>query len=151
MIGSAPMSGSVPTPDHRRMLAQMADVLVAEGSGMPAASVVGVAGDLLDRCLDAAPSLAEPLTALLDEAQANGPDGPDGFCGFVRRLAQERPEDFAVLSTAVVGAYYLSAEVRSLIGYPGQQPSPLSTASEPEYLDMLERVHDRHRGYREGS
>lgn len=130
------------------MLAQMADVLVAEGSGMPAASAVGVAGELLDRCLDAAPSLAEPLTALLDEAQANGPDGPDGF---VRRLAQERPEDFAVLSTVVVGAYYLSAEVRSLIGYPGQQPSPLSTASEPEYLDMLERVYDRHRGHREGS
>ena len=38
-----------------------------------------------------------------------------------------------------------------MIGYPGQQPSPLSTAAEPDYLDMLERVCDRHAGYRECS
>ena len=61
----------------------------------------------------------------------------------------DRPGDFAVLSTTVVGAYYLSDEVRGLIGYPGQQPTPLSVAAEPDYLDMLERVYDRHPGYRE--
>jgi len=128
---------------QRAMLAEIADVLVGEGLGMPAASTVGVAGDLLDRTLAAAPVLAEPLLALLEEAP---PDAPGAF---VRQLAADRPEDFAVLSTAVVGAYYLSPEVRELIGYPGQQPSPLSTAGEPDYLDMLERVYERHPGYRE--
>ena len=136
------MSGSGPTPAHRLMLARLADILVAQGLGMPAASTVGVADDLLDRCLAAAPSLCEPVLALLDEAPA------DGLDTFVRRLAVDRPDDFAVLSTTVVGAYYLSAEVRERIGYPGQQPSPLSAAAEPDYLDMLERVYDRHPGYR---
>ena len=137
------MNGSGPTAAQRRTLARLADVLVAEGLGMPSASAVGVADGLLDRFLDAAPSLAEPLAAVLDAVPA------DGIDAFVRRLAADRPDDFAVLSTAVVGAYYLSDEVRRLIGYPGQQPTPLSVAAEPDYLDMLERVYDRHPGYRE--
>lgn len=136
------MSDSRPSASQRAALAEIADVLVAAGSGMPAASTVGVAGDLLDRTLAAAPVLAEPLLALLDEAPAAGPEA------FVRRLAADRPDDFAVLSTAVIGAYYLSPEVRDLIGYPGQQPGPLSVAGEPDYLAMLERVHERHPGYR---
>ena len=130
------------TAAQRGTLSALADVLVAEGRGMPAASTVGVAGELLDRTLDAAPALAEPLLALLDEAPADDPDV------YLRDLAAERPDDFAVLSTTVVGAYYLSPEVRELIGYPGQEPSPLSVAVEPEYLDMLERVYERHPGYR---
>lgn len=131
------------TASQRAVLSRLADVLVAEGRGMPAASAVGVAGELLDRCLEAAPVLAGPLLALLDEAPRGAPDS------YVRHLAADRPDDFAVLSTAVVGAYYLSAEVRDLIGYPGQQPNPVSVAGEPEYLAMLERVHERHPGYRE--
>lgn len=137
------MSDSEPTPPQRATFALLADVLVAEGLGMPAASTVGVADGLLDRCLEAAPVLAEPLRALLDEAAADDPDV------FVQGLSEHRPDDFAVLSTTVVGAYFLSDDVRRLIGYPGQQPSPLSIAAEPEYLEMLERVHDRHPGYRE--
>ncbi|MCE2510950.1 MAG: hypothetical protein J4F50_00050 [Acidimicrobiia bacterium] len=137
------MSDSGPTSAQRLTLAGLADILVAEGLGMPAASAVGVADRLLDRCLDAAPALAGPLMALLDEAPA------DGLAAFARRLAASRPDDFAVLSTTVVGAYYLSADVRELIGYPGQQPSPMSVAAEPEYVEMLERVYDRHPGYRE--
>lgn len=131
------------TASQRTMLSRLADVLVAEGRGMPAASAVGIAEDLLDRCLEAAPVLVEPLLALLDEAPADAPDA------YVRDLAADRPDDFAVLSTAVVGAYYLSPDVRHLIGYPGQQPSPLSAAAEPDYLEMLERVYERHPGYRE--
>ncbi|MYH95957.1 MAG: hypothetical protein F4129_05535 [Acidimicrobiia bacterium] len=137
------MSGTWPTQTQRLTLAQLADILVAEGLGMPAASAVGVADGLLDRCLDAAPALAEPLKALLDEAQHSEPDA------FARQLAEHRPDDFTVLSTAVVGAYFLSAQVRRLIGYPGQQPSPLSVAGEPDYLDMLERVYERHPGHQE--
>ena len=136
------MSDAALTPAQRRTLARLADVLVAEGLGMPSASSVGVADGLVDRCLEAAPVLAAPLAVLLDEAPE------DGMAAYVRRLEADRPDDFGVLSTTVVGAYFLSVEVRRLIGYPGQQPSPLSVAAEPDYLDMLERVHDRHPGYR---
>ncbi|WP_420639299.1 hypothetical protein [Candidatus Poriferisocius sp.] len=136
------MSRAGLTAARRRRFARMADVLVAEGHGMPAASTVGVAEELLDRCLAAVPSLREPLLNLLD----NAPD--EGLDAFVRGLASARPEGFAVLSTTVVGAYYLSPEVRERIGYPGQQPRPFSVADEPDYLDLLERVYERHPGYR---
>ncbi len=132
-----------PTAAQRATLAELADVLVAEAHGMPAASAVGAADELLDRCLDAAPVLAATLLAVLDDAP------PGDAEAFARGLAADRPDDFAVLSVTVVGAYYLSAEVRELIGYPGQEPSPLAVAAEPEYLDMLERVYERHPGYRE--
>ena len=137
------MNGTLLTRAQRLMLARLADILVAEGHGMPAASTVGVADGLLDRCLAAAPSLTQPLVALLDDVPA------DGLDDFLRRLEVEHPDDFTVLSTAVVGAYYLSPDVRELIGYPGQRPSPFSVAAEPEYLDMLERVVERHPGFRE--
>jgi len=137
------VSPAAPTAEQRRVLARLADVLVADGDGMPAASTVNVAGELLDRCLEAAPVLAAPLLVLLDEAPSDAADA------YVRRLDADRPDDFAVLSTVVVGAYYLSPQVRALIGYPGQEPSPLTAAAEPDYLDMLERVYERHPGYRE--
>ena len=137
------MTGTRLAESQRAVLTRLADVLIAAGRGMPAASAVGVSGELIDRCLEAAPVLAAPLGAVLDEPDADAPEE------FVRQLAAHRPDDFAVLSTAVVGAYYLSGEVRDLIGYPGQQPNPLTVAGEPEYLDMLERVYERHPGYRE--
>lgn len=122
----------------------LADVLIAEGHGKPAASAVSIGGELLDRTLEAVPGLAGPLRTLLDEARRRNPED------FARLLHSERPGDFAVLSAAVAGAYYLSPLVREMIGYPGQAPAPLSTAATPEYVTggMLERVYDRHPGYR---
>lgn len=131
--------------DRRRVLAGLADALIAEGAGKPSATAAGAAGELMDRCLEAVPSLQTPLAAVLDEAAGRDPGR------FARRLAEERPDDFTVLSTAVVGAYYLSPQVRKLIGYPGQEANPLSLAAAPEYLEngMLERVYERHPGWRE--
>ena len=138
------MNSSV-SEERRRVLAGLADALIAEGSGKPSASAAGVPGELLDRCLEAVPSLRSPLMAILDEAEGRDPDE------FARELYARRPEDFTVLSTSVMGAYYLSPEVRKLIGYPGQAANPLSLAAAPEYLEngMLERVYERHPGYRE--
>ena len=82
--------------------------------------------------------------AILDEAAGCDPRR------FVRELDAERPEDLAVLSTAVAGAYFLNPQVREMIGYPGQEASPLSLAAVPEYVEngMLERVYERHPGFR---
>lgn len=131
--------------DRRRVLAGLADALIAEGAGKPSATAAGATEELMDRCLEAAPSLQAPLAAVLDEAAGWDPGR------FVRRLAAERPDEFTVLTNAVVGAYYLSPEVRELIGYPGQEANPPSPAAAPEYLEngMLERVYERHPGWRE--
>ncbi len=51
------MTGSL-TTQRRAVFESLADVLIAEGAGKPAASSVGIGGDLLDRTLQAVPSLA---------------------------------------------------------------------------------------------
>ena len=132
------------SPALRSVFEGLADVLIAEGHGKPVASAIGVGRDLLDRTLATLPSFSGPLLDILEEARDQDPDS------FARLLHSSRPTDFRVLATVTVGAYYLSPEVRRLIGYPGQAPAPLSTAGTPEYLTggMLERVYERHPGYR---
>ncbi len=138
------MSGAAATAAQRRTLDGLADVLIAAGAGKPSASEAGVSGELLDRALAVVPAWKEPLLAILDEAAGCDPRR------FVRELDADRPEDFAVLSTAVTGAYFLNPQVREIIGYPGQEASPLSLAAVPEYVEngMLERVYERHPGFR---
>lgn len=133
------------SPELRIVFERLADVLISEGHGKPSASAVGIAQELLDRALATLPSFAGPLLDLLEEARDSNPEA------FARLLHSSRPADFGVLTTVTIGAYYLSPEVRELIGYPGQVPAPLSTAGIPEYLadGMLERVYDRHPGYRD--
>ena len=132
------------SPELRSVFQGLADVLIAEGHGKPPASAVGISGDLLDRALATLPSFSGPLLDILEEARNQDPER------FARLLHASRPTDFRALATVTVGAYYLSPEVRSLIGYPGQAPAPLSTAGTPEYLTggMLERVYEHHPGYR---
>lgn len=131
-------------PELRTVFEGLADVLIAEGHGNPSASAVGVGRDLLDRALTTLPSFCRPFLDILEEARDENPET------FIRLLHSSRPADFRVLATVTIGAYYLSPEVRRLIGYPGQAPAPLSTAETPEYLTdgMLERVYERHPGYR---
>ena len=132
------------SPELRSVFEGLADVLIAEGHGNPSASAVGIGRGLLDRALSALPSFRGPFVDILEEAKDESPDT------FTRLLHSSRPADFRVLATVTIGAYYLSPEVRRLIGYPGQAPAPLSTAETPEYLTdgMLERVYERHPGYR---
>lgn len=132
------------SPELRTVFQRLADILIAEGHGKPPASAIGIGRDLLDRALATLPSFSGPLLDILEEAKDANPET------FTRLLHSSRPTDFRVLATVTVGAYYLSPEVRRLIGYPGQAPAPLSTAGTPEYLTngMLERVYERHPGYR---
>lgn len=132
------------SPELRSVFQRLADVLIAEGHGKPPASAVGIGRDLLDRTLAVLPSFSGPLTDILEEAKDQNPET------FTRLLHSSRPTDFRVLATVTMGAYYLSPKVRKLISYPGQAPAPLSIADTPDYLTngMLERVYERHPGYR---
>lgn len=104
--------------ESRATLAALADVLVPEAEGMPAASQVDVQGRWVDRVLRVRPDLAGELARVLGAARGHEPVAE------VARLQQEDPEGFAVLALAVTGAYYLHPRVRKLIGYPGQKKNP---------------------------
>ncbi len=104
--------------ESRATLAALADVLVPEAEGMPAASQVDVQGKWVDRVLKVRPDLAAELARVLGTARGREPVAE------VERLQHEDAGGFAVLALAVTGAYYLHPRIRKLIGYPGQKKNP---------------------------
>jgi hypothetical protein len=117
---------SPPTLD-RRTLAALADVLIPAADGMPAASEAGAAGEWLDEVLRVRGDLEAPLHSLLDRARGVDPAAE------VERLEHEEPDAFEALATAVAGAYFLNPDVRTLIGYPGQERRPIEPEDPPDY------------------
>ena len=54
--------------------------------------------------------------------------------GRLRELGENDVEARAALELAVAGGYYMSAEVRALIGYPGEEPAPVTPDAYPPYV-----------------
>lgn len=130
--------------DSRATLAALADVLVPEAEGMPAASRVDVQGKWVDRVLRVRTDLGPDLVRVLGEARGRDPVAE------VARLQQEDADGFAVLALAVTGAYYLNPRIRKLIGYPGQKPNPPYPDEAEYYLrdGLLDPVAARGQIYR---
>ena len=129
----------------RATLARLADVLIPAEDGMPSASEAGVAGPFLDDVLRARPDLAEDLIRLCRHAA-----GKDSAATIARIQAEGGPE-LAVLATVVPGGYFMNPEIRSRIGYPGQQAVPVETdvGHELEEGELLRSVRDRGTIYRD--
>jgi len=108
------------TPEQRRTLARLADVLIPASGGMPSASSVDVAGRQLDLVLHSRPDLAASLPPILDHV------GGRESLEAVAILERERPDDLVLLLQAVAGGYYMHDEVRQLLGYAGQEALTLS-------------------------
>lgn len=115
----------------RETLAGLADALIPEGDGMPSASQAGAAGELLDEVLAVRGDLEEPLAELTAAARGNDPAAE------VERLGNEDPPLFEALTTAVAGGYFLSADVRERLGYPGQQAKKLEDDFDQELLQPV--------------
>ena len=113
--------------DRRAVLAAVADVLIPKGDGMPSASEAGVAARWLDEVLRLRPDFGPPLAAVLDRVK--GVDPADA----VARVRAEDPAGFGVLAEIVAGGYFLNPEVRSAIGYPGQQSVPIEHEEPADY------------------
>lgn len=130
--------------DLRRRLAAVADLMIPAADGMPAASSVGVAGQQLDHVLRSRPDLADPLRAALQRPL------DDDINAWMSRLSEDDPTAFVALTTVVLAGYYLSADVRRLLGYGGQEPAEVSVAY-PEYVEegLLDAVLERGQRYRD--
>lgn len=124
------MEDNVTSDDiRRRTLAGLASVLIPGGRGMPSAADVDVAGKLTQRLLVVRPELAEPLADLLDWARDRRPDEA------VQSLRSQDKHAFAMLSFVVSGAYFLDAQVRASLHYPGPHRSMIRGEEAEEYVD----------------
>lgn len=128
----------------RATMAALADVLIPDAEGMPAASQADVQGKWLDRVLEARPDIAPTLARVLSEAHGRVPGDE------VRRLQDDDPGGFAALALAATGGYYMNPKVAKLIGYPGQKPNPPYPDEADYYLrdGILDHVIQRGRIYR---
>lgn len=128
----------------RTTFSGIADVLIPEAEGMPAASAVGVHKERLDHILALRPDLREAFFRGIASAHNRDP----------KSAAEElNAQDAAALSAIGLVAsagYYMSPRVRELIGYPGQEKRTYDAEAIPEYVanGMLKIVQDRGPIYR---
>jgi hypothetical protein len=145
-LGSVELGGGATTSEHlsdedRRRYGELADVLIPDAEGMPSASRAEVHTRWVDRALAARPDLLVGLRQALDLSAGLPAEAA------VEMLNSQHAPVFDALGTVTAGAYFLSPEIRQLIGYPGQVPQPIEDDVDT-YADLLERVLDRGPIYR---
>jgi len=124
----------------RRLFASMADILIPHAEGMPSASEVNVHGELLDHILGLRPDLRENFMRGISAGSERDPTEA------LNELNRSDPAALSAIGLVASAGYYMTPEVRRLIGYPGQEsrPDPDPDAV-PEYVanGMLQQVIDR--------
>ncbi len=133
------------TEAERQTFAALADVLIPEAEGMPAASQVGLQGAPLDQVLSLRPDLHDDFFRGL--AAAAGQEAAT----VLELLNQEDHKAIGAIGVAASAAYYMHPEVHRLLGYPGQTARPAEPEEENDYMhdDLLQPVIDRGPVYRE--
>jgi hypothetical protein len=125
---SNPAPTSIPfSSAERDQLRRIANALLPEAEGMPAAGAVGAADELLDWVLEVRPDLAPGLRRGLEADDISPED-------LLATLAVTDQAACEALILVVVGGYYHHPDVRQRIGYPGQVPTPVSGYAYPEYI-----------------
>jgi len=140
-----------PGPSHeldgelRDRLARLADGLIPEAGGMPAASSVDIAGTQLDSVIASRPDLVPGILRALGVAG----DVLDPI-RWSEALRVDDPSAYDALVTTIVAGYYMHPEIRRLLGYPGQVPQEINVGRLPDYAEegLLERVYERGPIYR---
>lgn len=124
----------------RGIFASLADILIPNAEGMPSASEVNVHGELLDHILGLRPDLQENFMRGI--AAADGRDPTTAL----NDLNKSDPAALTAIGLVASAGYYMTTEVRRLIGYPGQESRPEADPDAvPEYVanGMLQQVIDR--------
>lgn len=120
---------------QRAAFSDVAAHLIPAAHGMPSAAEV-IDDARLRFVLTARPDLIEPLSSALDAV----PQGQT--VERLRRLESEAPDRYGVVTFVVVASYYTDANVRRLIGYPGQERILPDPSFREAYLDegLLDEV-----------
>ncbi len=128
----------------RRAFVAIADVLIPAYGDMPAASEANVGGESLDRIL----TLRDDLKAAFIRGLRTTVGKPAAAAALA--LNDSDPTALATIGLVASAAYYMDPEVRLLIGYPGQDRSPIDPDAPPEYLrdNLLQPVIARGAIYR---
>jgi hypothetical protein len=114
--------------DELATLRAVADRLIPAAGGMPSAAEV-LSDARLRFALNARPDLLGPLHAALR------PELGDDVAGRLEALGRDEPATLGALQLVIVASYYTDAQVRDLIGYPGQMALDLRNFGYPAYLD----------------
>jgi len=114
--------------DTRTTFAAIADRLIPAAHGMPSAADV-VDDARLAFVLRARPDLAAPFREALRPDLGDDPDAR------LATLGRDEPANLAALQLVLVGGYYTDREVKSRIGYPGQEAIELRSWEIPPYLE----------------
>ncbi|MEO7147253.1 MAG: hypothetical protein ABIW81_06530 [Terrimesophilobacter sp.] len=123
--------------DEQRLsaIAAVADTLIPPADGFLSGAQAGIPGHCLNAAVEARPDLVPTLDEAVAEISA-GTSAPD----LVARWSTERPDSFDSLFLLVRGAYFLNHQVCQRLHYDGVTAHPLSQATAPDYLDLVETV-----------
>lgn len=138
--GTGPVPGAEAIGEAERgVFGRMAEVMLPGTDTMPSAGRAGVAGPGLDEVLAARPDLAEPLGRALRDL--GGSFSLEALAGYL----STDEEAYSALTLCVAAAYYLSPEVRDLIGYPGQEARSFDPYEYVGWIDegLLDPVTER--------
>jgi hypothetical protein len=132
-------------PPLRTLFGQVADLLIPAYKQFPAATAVGVHEALLDDVLRFRPDIVEAFFRGLARIDVGN------LSASINQLYRDDPDAFNALSLAASGGYYMAPQVRTALGYPGQEAVPYNPYEVADYLidHMLERVAQRGTIYRE--
>ncbi|CAB4916319.1 unannotated protein [freshwater metagenome] len=120
----------------REIYTKMADELIPNAEGMPSASEAKVPTEWIDRALEYRPDLQAGFIRALEFGKSKSPRDA------IQSLNADDSEAFDCLGVLTSGAYFLNPEVKKLIGYPGQVPSPANDDID-SYSEMLAQVVER--------
>jgi hypothetical protein len=109
------------TPRQHATLLAVADILIPGAGDDPKATAAPRYETWLERSLAARSESLAALSLILDELTREPRTHLEQG---LRQLHAIDDGGFQLLSSVVAGAYLMIPEVRSLIGYPGQHPSP---------------------------
>jgi choline dehydrogenase-like flavoprotein len=119
----------------RALLGKVADALIPGNDRMPSASEVDVHGTLLERVLRARPDLFQPLQRALELVRAIAGSTDDVVGRAVETVRRDDTAAASVFELVIAGGYYMSAQVRNLLGYPIDVSQPVSAAGFPDYVE----------------